>query len=430
MALKPGLRVRQIQHLALTPGLRQSLSILRMSAGELEQYVQDEIDQNPLLKAEFKTHPGAAPDYQFALDTVAELQTSGQLLRDQITLMSAPDTVRNIALFLTEDITPEGYLSDNVDDIATHLGVNVTLVDDAVTLLQSCDPVGIGAKDLRDCLDLQLKEVGETPRTRAFILENLSLFGDRDWGALRRISGLNPPELTRLSKLLRSLDPCPAQALVPDVAPPLIPDIKVVAQSGGGFSLSLIGSTFPDLTVNHTLSKKLGEKSVEAASYVQENVARATTLVRAIEARSKTILRVATEIVLRQHRFFSWGPTYLCPLTQRQTAQELGLHASTVNRAIADKALECDFGVFPLNFFFTNSVNSVEKGEEFSAHVVRLKVRKIVDDESPDDVLSDERISALLRQSGVDIARRTVAKYRQCLNIPSSSQRRKSKRTL
>ncbi len=425
MALKPGIRATQTQKLSLTPGLRQSIAILAMSAGDLADLIKTETQENPLLALDTPSQ-ATGGDFQFAIDTVAQPQTPAELLRAQLAHMRATDEVQTLAYYLAGDLTDEGYLPDPPAEIATMLKTDVKTVRAAIDLLQRCEPTGIGARDLRECLDLQLRALGVPDRDRGFILGNLGRFAEADWTALRRISGHGAEELYRMADIPRSLNPYPAEALAPRLAPPIHPDVLVTAQPGGGFAVEITGSLAPVIIVQPDQTPPARADDPTMQGYLKDCGRRANALVRAIESRRATILRVVQEIVARQHRFFAGGPAHLRPMRRYDIAQTLGLHPSTISRTVNNKALECAYGVLPLKFFFTNSVND----QGMSAYVVQQKIRRLVERETADQILSDAQIATLLGQSGVDIARRTVAKYRQCLKLPSSIRRRRSKRVL
>jgi len=428
MSLKPGLRLSQSQRLTLTPALRQSISVLGMSAPELLDYIDTELAQNPLLLAETPRHSGASGDFDLALDTVAAHKTRGENLREQIALLAADRQTALIAGYLADDLTDEGYLCDSAEELAQTLKIDIVEITKAISLLQRCEPTGIGARNLRECLDLQLCALEQSPQTRQLIIDNLGLFAESDWPKLQKLSGQSRVELGLLNDLLRSLNPFPGEDISPDMAEFLYPDLRVAPLPEGGFSIESVNSTLPSLTVNSDL---IGNKTdAEVSQYLNDRISRAKTLIRAIEARSKTILRVGQQIVAKQHRFFADGHTHLRPLRQIDVADALGLHPSTVTRAIANKALDCRFGILPLKFFFTPGLKSLTDQQAISAYVIQQRISRLVHAENSTQILSDAKIAVHLQQSGVDIARRTVAKYRQCLKIPSSVQRRKSKKIL
>lgn len=430
MALKQTANLRQTQRLALTPGLRQSLSVLALSAVDLAALAEAEIAENPLLDwAEGSPRSGgAAIDY--ALDNIAAAPSLSEYLAGQIALMRAPQTLRLLATYLAGNLTDEGYLAESPASVAETLGISVDLVDQAVALLQTCEPTGIGAHGLTDCLDIQLRALGEPERMRDALLGNLQAFAASDWTALQRRTGLKRGELRRLRGELQALTPFPAESFGDRQIICLTPDLKITPEPTGTLSVDLVSSNLPVLEINHDLFGKTARNDPAASDYLRPHLARARTLISAIAARSRTLLRIAGEIAKTQHGFFLHGHDHMRPLTRSEVATRIGIHPSTVSRAIANKALDCPHGVFALDFFFTRGL-AATKGEAIhSAHAVRMDIRRMIEGENPDFPLSDAQIAADLNDSGVDISRRTVAKYRQCLKLPSSNERRRSKKNL
>jgi len=429
MALKPGLKVRQTQRLTLTPAMRLSIKVLQMSALDLSDLIQSEIDENPLLVAEQNHMPENTADFHDLVNRVAEQQSLLQSLRGQIALMSAPENIKQIACYLAADLTDDGYLAETLEDLAKLLAVTTLHVELALGLLQACEPCGIGARDLLECLDLQLAAIGETKESRAIVLAHLHLFSRPDLSQLSRKTGLPLLELQRLKAVIRALNPAPGQQHLPEANQVLVADV-IVSADASGFTIEANHATTPSLTVDIRALPKMRPDNQAAIDFLNLHKARASNLIRAIEARSAMVLRIVKALVTQQHRFFADGHAFLIPMTQTGLAAELAVHPSTVTRALTNKSLACSFGVFPLTFFFTSGINSLDGTSTVSAYVVQQKIRKIIAAETPQEVLSDQMITALLRNSGVDITRRTVAKYRQCLKISSSAQRRRSKRVL
>jgi len=427
MALKPGLRVRQSQRLALTPALRQSISVLQMSATDLADLIQIELTQNPVLVAERDFGPRGRADYQIALETAVHHQSLSERLRQQITISAAPERTKKIAQYLAGNLTDDGYLAESPAETAGALAVSVAQVDQAVSVLQSCEPTGIGARDLANCLELQMVALGETAESTAFILQNFALLADDRPQPAGLQTEQSANELHRLSKVLRSLNPRPGNNEDQPQSQILHPDILVQITPAGIAEIEMDNSTLPSLSVNLAAQTQIRPTDRTTRDYLIAHTAQAQALIRAIEARSKTILRVSQAIVARQHLFFTQGHDFLVPLTQTELAGEMSLHPSTINRAIANKGLACKFGLFPLKFFFGPAIKSLSDDESFSARVIQHQIARIIARETAENTLSDAAIATILRESGVDISRRTVAKYRQCLRITSSAQRRKSK---
>ncbi|MBZ0130339.1 MAG: RNA polymerase factor sigma-54 [Rhodobacteraceae bacterium] len=429
MALKQTLNLRQTQRLALTPGLRQSLSVLALSAVDLAALAESEIAENPLLDWAEGSRRGSG-GFDYAMDKVAAAPSLSAYLAEQIALSRAPERVRQMATYLAGNLTGEGYLAESPDAVAQSLGLQISLVDAAVALLQGCDPPGIGARGLADCLDIQLRALGEPDRTRHALLQNLEAFAASDWASLQSRTGLTPSELRRLRGMLQALTPFPAESFGDRQISYLTPDLKVTPDPSGTLRVDLVTSSLPVLEINHDLYQQTAAADPAADDYLRTHLARARALIGAIAARSKTLLRIAGEIAVSQHGFFVHGHDRMRPLTRADLAARIGIHPSTVSRAIANKSLECPHGVFALDFFFTGGLPATDGPGAHSAHAVRMEIRRMIEREPPEAPLSDAQIAADLHDSGVDISRRTVAKYRQCLKVPSSNQRRRSKKHL
>ncbi|MDQ7081044.1 MAG: RNA polymerase factor sigma-54 [Paracoccaceae bacterium] len=431
MAMKQGLRVSQKQHLALTPSLRSSIAILRMSSLELAEHIKAELAENPvLIEATPERESPRTGHTQPDISTLPQQRGLIEELHAQISLSRAPEIIRNIAMFLAADLSEEGYLSDSDENLAEMLSVSLDQLRQGISLLQKCEPAGIGARDLRECLDLQLAARDVAEETRRLVINNIKLFSRRDWGRLKKLTGLSEQELHRLARLLKSLDPRPGATVTRQTTVYLQPDLRVYTDDAGMLAVELVNSTLPRLQIDQALIHNAGKDDTDAQAFFQSRAERARALIRAINARSSTLLRIGQAIVENQPQFFLQADGPLKPLTRASLAHTLSLHPSTVTRALAGKALECSRGVFPLGFFFPNALKALDGEGVVSSAEVQKMIRGLVARETADSVLSDEDIVTLLRESGVDIARRTVAKYRQCLNIPTSFQRRRSKRNL
>ncbi len=436
-AMEPALTVRLSQRLNLTPALRASLNILRMNQLELAELIQAELAENPLLVAENhpENHPGPpTPSMRgmgdAALDRIMHQQGLVEQLRAQIGMTRANALTRDIALFLAGDLTDEGYLSDSDAKLAEMLKVPLEQLREGIRLLQSCEPTGIGARNLRECLDLQLAALGQDAQTRAAILDNLGLFARRDWAGLAHVTGLPQSTLRKKARLLAALDPHPGRTAQPEPVEYLRADLRIDVGPDGMWRVELADSDLPALRIDDALLARADGQDRETARYLRDKARQAQDLINAMAARGKTLLRVGEAILHHQHRFFAQGGDHLIPFTQRALAERLGLHPSTIARAIAGKAIESPHGLHPVRFFFPSSVSGVNDADALSSFAVQQQIRRLIGRETAETVLSDARIAILLRESGVDIARRTVAKYRQCLKIPSSVQRRKSKKIL
>ena len=298
--------------------------------------------------------------------------------------------------------------------------------------IQSFDPTGVGARDLPDCLRLQLIEKNRYDPAIAALLDNLDLLARRDFASLRKICGVDDEDLLDMVADIKKLDPKPGLKFGGGAVQPVIPDVFVRRTSDGSFMVELNSDALPRILVNQTYAAKISSKvkNDEEKSYVSEALQTANWLTKSLEQRAKTILKVASEIVRHQEMFFSHGVEYLRPLNLKSVADAIQMHESTVSRVTSNKYIAAERGLFEMKYFFTASIASAEGGESHSAEAVRFRIKQMIDQETPDNILSDDTIVAKLKESGVDIARRTVAKYRDSLRIPSSVERRREKQAL
>jgi RNA polymerase sigma-54 factor len=312
------------------------------------------------------------------------------------------------------------------------LGVPIERVEGVLKLIQSFDPTGVGARDLPDCLRLQLIEKNRYDPAIAALLDNLDLLARRDFASLRKICGVDDEDLLDMVADIKKLDPKPGLKFGGGTVQPVIPDVYVRRTSDGSFMVELNSDALPRILVNQTYAAKISSKvkNDEEKSYVSEALQTANWLTKSLEQRAKTILKVASEIVRHQEMFFSHGVEYLRPLNLKSVADAIQMHESTVSRVTSNKYIAAERGLFEMKYFFTASIASAEGGESHSAEAVRFRIKQMIDQETPDNILSDDTIVAKLKESGVDIARRTVAKYRDSLRIPSSVERRREKQAL
>ncbi|MEL6978077.1 MAG: RNA polymerase factor sigma-54 [Pseudomonadota bacterium] len=338
---------------------------------------------------------------------------------------------RMIAAALIEHVDETGYLRLDLEDVAARLGAEACLVEDAAALIRSFEPTGVGARDLQECLRLQLLEQNRFDPAMAALLENLPLVAKREFDKLKRVCRVDGEDLAQMLSELKALDPKPGLRFESDMTQTVIPDVFVHESRSGGWSVELNADTLPRLAINNSYAAEVlrdaaGAKRDDAVKeFISERQQSANWLLKSIEQRAKTILRVASEIVRQQDGFFAFGVTGLRPLNLKRVADAIDMHESTVSRVTSNKFVATPRGVFELKYFFTPAIASTDGGEAYSAEAIRYKIKGLIDAEQADSVLSDDRIVALLRQSGVDIARRTVTKYREAMGIPSSIQRRK-----
>ena len=334
-----------------------------------------------------------------------------------------------IGQYLIDMVDESGYLAGDFAGVAEKLGAPLAEVEAVLKIVQSFDPPGVCARNLTDCIAIQLKERDRFDPAMQALVSRLDLLAKRDMAALRRLCGVGDEDLTDMIAEIRSLNPKPGLAFGSTMVQPIVPDVFVRPGPDGGFAVELNSDTLPKILVNQTyhaqLTKHVGNDS--AKSYLAENLQSATWLMRALDQRAKTILKVSTEIVKQQDGFFVHGVQHLRPLNLKTIADAISMHESTVSRVTANKYMATNRGIFELKYFFTSSIASSDGGEAHSAEAVRHRIKQLIDAESAVDVLSDDTIVERLRESGVDIARRTVAKYREAMRSPSSVQRRRDK---
>jgi RNA polymerase sigma-54 factor len=491
------LELRQSQALVMTPQLQQAIKMLQLSNVELAEFVEAEIEQNPLLDhgerdadeapvtapdpvaAETNGHAVTLPEElggalagELAGDTADhwrdasgeegdgsldrggdsqpwQVRTGGRYDEDMRGIdqaASRPRTLREhlieqigadlpdmadrvIAFHLLEQLDEAGYLRGGLDGVAERLGCPPARLERVLGRLQEFDPPGVFARDLPECLALQLRDRNRLDPAMQLLLDNLPLLAARNAPALLRICGVDAEDLAEMVAEIKSLDPRPGHAFDPPLAQPVIPDIIMRAQPQGGWLVELNADTLPRVLVNNRYYARISHavRSKAEREYLTDRLQAANWLVKSLHQRATTILKVATEIVSQQDGFFQLGVQALRPLILRDIADAIGMHESTVSRVTTNKYMATPRGLFELKYFFTSSIAASHGGDAHSAEAVRFRIRGLIDGELSNDTLSDERIVELLQGQGVDIARRTVAKYREAMHIPSSVQRRREK---
>jgi len=351
-------------------------------------------------------------------------------LSDQLALAVRDPAQRLVGQFLIDNLDDAGYLRIDVAAAAEQLGTEPAQVEAMVAALQACEPTGIAARDLAECLALQLKERDRYDPAMAMLVAHLDLVARRDFAQLRRLCGVDDEDLGEMLAELKCLDPKPGHAFGIVAVPTVVPDVIVRPLPEGGFHIELNAETLPRVLVNRSYyttvvrtTKEPGERA-----YLSECLQTANWLVKSLDQRARTILKVASEIVRQQSSFLQHGVAYLRPLNLRTVADEIGMHESTVSRVTANKYMATTRGIFELKYFFTSAIAAADGGDSHSAEAVRHRIRQLIDAETPSAVLSDDTIVQLLHDAGIDIARRTVAKYRESMRIPSSVERRREKR--
>jgi len=504
MALAAKLQLRQSQSLVMTPQLMQSIRLLQLTHVELERFIDEEIERNPLLEraepqddaasdqaqkgetaperdsegdwfegetewsaeaisqkldsslenlfpddpgtserlgpdltAQWKSAGGggasAASSEGFDVgDMAAAAVTLREHVGEQIALASLNPAERLIASELAEGLDEAGYLRTDLDEIAARLGTDEAAVVHVLDVCQTFEPVGLFARDLAECLSLQLAARDRLDPAMKALVANLELLARRDFQTLKRICGVDEEDLLDMLAEIRALDPRPGLAFSGGASDAIVADVEVRAANDGSWAVELNADTLPRVLVDNVYFARISSHTKDQGEkdFLAECLQNANWLTRSLDQRAKTILKVASEIVRQQDAFLIHGVRHLKPLNLRTVADAIGMHESTVSRVTANKYMLTPRGVFELRYFFTASIASAEGGEAHSSEAVRDRIKQMIDEEKAADVLSDDAIVDMLKESGVDIARRTVAKYREGMNIPSSVQRRREKRAL
>ena len=497
MALGPRLDLRQSQSLVMTPQLQQAIKLLAASNLEIESFISDALETNPLLEAGSvsredsgsSAEPDDIPREEFTADQLMaqaqgeneaplDLDTSaldrdretgdglvasggnadwsaggtggglagedgfpdieatraaeislGEHLEAQIGAVAVNEKEAFVARHIAGLLDDAGYLSTDLRDVAYDLGVSMDVAEDALTVVQMLDPTGVGARSLAECLKLQAREANRYDPCMAKLLDNLDLVAQGEIARLKRLCDVDDEDFADMLRELREFDPKPGLAFAPNRNDAVIPDVLLTANTTGGWDIALNEATLPRLVVNRSYLVELnaGSTDDEAQGWLKEKLADAHWLIRALDQRQKTILKTAAEIVKQQDGFFRKGVSELRPLTLREVAEQIDMHESTVSRVTSNKYLHCDRGCFELKYFFSSGVASSD-GEGASSEAIKARIKALTDAEDPKKVLSDQKLVDLLKEEGFDLARRTVAKYREAIGIGSSAQRRRAKK--
>ncbi len=513
MSINQRLDLKQSQTLTMTPQLQQAIKLLQMSNLELAEYLETELEKNPLLERDdslshsaeepdaARTESGAgegenhvsgsiendegAPQYEergldtdfdnvftgeskaerdmaaqeggydaFATATYAGVGAGGNLkfddsdfsfentmaeessLRDlltkQINLEFTDARDRAIALLLVDYLDEAGYFRAETAQIAVRLGCAEERVAGILDRLQRLDPAGLFARNLSECLSLQLREKNRLDPAMQKMLENLDVLASHDLKKLRTLCQVDEDDLKDMIAEIRTLDPKPALAFEHFVSQTVIPDVlmrPLPKSKGGGWAVELNADTLPRVLVNKRYYTEISQSAREKKDkqYLSEQMSTASWLVKALDQRAQTILKVAGEIILQQEAFFNYGVEYLKPLVLRDIATVIGMHESTVSRVTTGKYIGTPRGVFEMKYFFSSGVSSSDGAAAFSAEAIKSRLRTLIDAEPPGAILSDDDLVTALKSEGIDIARRTVAKYREAMKIPSSVSRRRQK---
>ncbi|MEI8492253.1 RNA polymerase factor sigma-54 [Escherichia coli] len=474
--MKQGLQLRLSQQLAMTPQLQQAIRLLQLSTLELQQELQQALESNPLLE-QIDTHEEIdtreTQDSE-TLDTADALEqkempeelpldaswdtiytagtpsgTSGDYIDDelpvyqgettqtlqdylmwQVELTPFSDTDRAIATSIVDAVDDTGYLTVPLEDILESMGdeeIDIDEVEAVLKRIQRFDPVGVAAKDLRDCLLIQLSQFDKTTpwleEARLIISDHLDLLANHDFRTLMRVTRLKEDVLKEAVNLIQSLDPRPGQSIQTGEPEYVIPDV-LVRKHNGHWTVKLNSDSIPRLQINqHYASMCNNARNDGDSQFIRSNLQDAKWLIKSLESRNDTLLRVSRCIVEQQQAFFEQGEEYMKPMVLADIAQAVEMHESTISRVTTQKYLHSPRGIFELKYFFSSHVNT-EGGGEASSTAIRALVKKLIAAENPAKPLSDSKLTSLLSEQGIMVARRTVAKYRESLSIPPSNQRK------
>ncbi|MDA1100948.1 MAG: RNA polymerase factor sigma-54 [Proteobacteria bacterium] len=531
MAIGPRLDIRQTQALVMTPQLQQAIRLLQLTNLELGQYVEQELERNPLLERADQDEPAAADEGNLSADpqvdslseaiaasdgigdegvlgdpaameldgvslpgtnglegadgpldsdydnvdnndsladapagevsstpgegyevgdwsgastglgggesstvTLEQVLSSEISLKDHLLLQMNVLFVKPAQLLigreLIENLDDAGYLRETSAAIADQLGCDVVLVDDVLAQLQRLDPSGVFARNLGECLALQLQDKNRYDPAMAALVQNLHLLVSIDVPEICQVCGVGREDAEEMIAELKALNPKPGLAFDYEVAAPVVPDVFVLEKADGGWTVELNNDNLPRLLLNRQYYAEINEaaRRKEDKAYISECLQSANWLIKALDQRARTILSVASELVRQQDGFLAHGVAELRPLNLRAIADVVGVHESTVSRVTSNKYIATPRGVFELKYFFTSAIAAADGGENHSSEAVRQRLRALIQNEASSTILSDDKLVDILRVSGIDIARRTVTKYRVAMGIPSSVQRRRAKR--
>ena len=375
---------------------------------------------------------GARPDADYNLEAFVSAEvTLVDHLAEQLALAVADPVRRMIGRHLIDLVDEAGYLTENLAEVAEKLGAPLAEVEAVLAILHGFEPAGVCARNLTECLAIQLKELDRFDPAMQTLVAHLDLLAKRDLAALRKACDVSDDDLNDMIAEIRHLNPKPGWAFGNTLVQPIVPDVFVRQGPDGGYIVELNSDTLPKVLLNQSYYAEVAgtAKNNKDKTYLADCLQTATWLVRALDQRAKTILKVAKEIVRQQDAFFAHGVQHLRPLNLKTVADAIEMHESTVSRVTANKYMATNRGIFELKYFFTSSIAAADGGEAHSAEAVRHRIKQLIDAENAEHVLSDDTIVEKLRTAGIDIARRTVAKYREAMRIPSSVQRRREKQS-
>jgi RNA polymerase sigma-54 factor len=505
MAISTKLMMRQGQALVMTPQLLQAIKLLQFNTAELNAFLQEELERNPLLEAQEgeaplpgeivdpgeepapaeavpgdwasesltvdaselsaelgtevgnvfeRDGPAVAPELAATpegtglsatswtgagggvdgeapnLEAFVAVQTSlHDHLLGQLAVAFAEPRRRFIGAAIIDAIDDSGYLREPLADIAGRLGADLGEAEETLAAIQGFDPSGVGARDLAECLAIQLRERDRYDPAMQIFVSNLPLVARRDFAQLSKLCGVDAEDIADMAAELRRLDPKPGRAFGYAPVQPVVADVIVRSAPDGSWWVELNADALPRVLVNGSYAARISASAArdEDRRFISNCLQNANWLTKSLEQRARTILKVASEIVRLQDSFLARGVEHLRPLNLRTVADAIGMHESTVSRVTSNKYMMTPRGLFELKYFFSASIATTSGADAHSAESVRFRIKQMIENEKPEDILSDDAIAARLKAIDIDIARRTVAKYRESLRIPSSVDRRRVK---
>lgn len=492
MAITPRIELRQSQSLLMTPELRQAINLLQATNLELNDLIEKELENNPLLEREdapnermdspeqtiddydtptenaseelyqpdidydnqaddfgsdregYDTDPQydwadyarskadhSNDDYDYFEKKLADPKSLYQLLTEQILITFATPSERLVAHHLCEHLDAAGYFRGHIKEIALKMNLAPTRVSSILQRLKTFEPSGIFAENLAECLQIQLADQNRLDPLAQKVLEHLELLGERKFKELKKICSINDEDLNSVLADIKALNPKPAAGYNSDTAGYIIPDVFVRRHPNGEYLIELNNMSLPRVLINRSYYSQVRNtpSADKAASrYLKQQLGNASFLVRALHQRATTILRVSEEIVRIQRDFFESGIDHLKPMQLRDIAEKTEQHESTISRATTGKYMHTPRGTFELKYFFSNAANTFNGDENTSTLSIKHKIKKLIENETPEQILSDDNLVELLARESIKIARRTIAKYRESLNIPTSAERKRQKR--
>ena len=488
------LELRQGQSLVMTAQLQQSIKLLQLSSLELSEFIEQELEKNPLLTLEEGEPQDAQADADDAREatqdepsaasgegeedgavastsnrvddgdwTAGEMsdetllgsgeygyrsggggydgegydfdQLAGRTLTlrehllDQLYVDVTDPTQRMLGMHLIDLVDDNGYIKEDMGLLADRLGCDVAEINDVLQLLQRFDPPGVCARDVAECISIQLREKNRFDPAMELLVANIDRLAKGEYDTLRKLCEVDADDFTQMLQEIRALNPKPGAQFSSDMAQSVEPDIFLKKVPSGAWQVELNSATLPRVLVNQRYCAQLTGKTLDKQEkkYISDQLAYANWLVKALEQRAHTILRVSTEIVAQQSGFFDHGIRYFKPLTLKDIALAVDMHESTVSRVTTNKYMATPRGIFELKYFFASSLQNNDGGDDFSSKTVQFMIKELVDAESPKAILSDDAIASLLKEKGIEVARRTITKYREAMHIPASALRRREK---